>query len=574
MRIVEFREPGAAGNRDEAAGGVIAEAARLLDASFSIAVSYADLVESQADVVVIIDGRCPRLTDAFTICLLPNGPGPLFGQRRCFENMLGCDRAIGNDAMTQTLLADLSVALRRPLHAQAGLDRPLAARLAELASRPPPAPPPLADLPLVSVVMRCGGRPVETLRRAVESVARQTHRRMEIVFVRYQHIDVAPALPAGPSSLAATQVIDVAPGMRSTALRAGLQAARGAYVTMLDDDDWWLAHHIQWLMGGRTAENSERYVGYGGTFTVPLDAAGRPEPQAHNFGIRPGYDWLLRAGSMALHALVAAAPLVARFKAEIVDLHMSDDTLVQMQLLAAAEPWFSHAATTFVDRGQPVHSLDWEHPEASVVEETVFTTLRIAARCGPRLPRAEPGPDWWSELRRVWLAMRDRTWIRGLPAAEQPVALSDFSAAAPRAEGRAAILAQGIIEEGSVIPPPSRLLDAATGTLEAQGSGPEFSHIAYLQLPQVAAGHGRCFATFDVSVARGQLGFWLWDIAETSVLSRLAVSADDGPMRVRLPLPDDSATGRLLVLEAAREGEGGSRGEIRGMRICCDRGGA
>lgn len=97
------------------------------------------------------------------------------------------------------------------------------------------------DLPLVSVIIRSMDRP--TLSDALDSVALQTYSNIEVIVVNAKgstHRQLEPWCGRFPLRfLGGNQSME-----RSQAANAGLNAARGELLIFLDDDDWYLPHHI------------------------------------------------------------------------------------------------------------------------------------------------------------------------------------------------------------------------------------------------------------------------------------------------------------------------------------------
>jgi glycosyltransferase involved in cell wall biosynthesis len=94
--------------------------------------------------------------------------------------------------------------------------------------------------PLVSVVIPTFRRP-DLLQRAVASVARQTHRPIELIVVDDDGDDrtaevVRAAMPTADCGLQFVGFIQKGGG-GAAARNVGLVAARGRYVQFLDDDD-------------------------------------------------------------------------------------------------------------------------------------------------------------------------------------------------------------------------------------------------------------------------------------------------------------------------------------------------
>ena len=96
----------------------------------------------------------------------------------------------------------------------------------------------LEKRPLVSVIM-CVFNGEDFLREAIASLAAQTYRRLEIVFVDDGSTDGTAAIAtAGPGPIRYThQENQGLPAARNT----GVGLARGDFITFLDADDWWAA---------------------------------------------------------------------------------------------------------------------------------------------------------------------------------------------------------------------------------------------------------------------------------------------------------------------------------------------
>lgn len=96
-------------------------------------------------------------------------------------------------------------------------------------------------MPLVSVIVRSVDRP--ELDRALASVAAQTYPNIEVILVNALG-DAHRAVEARCGTFP-VRVVGTGQGLhRSRAANMGLEAARGAYLIFLDDDDWFAPHHV------------------------------------------------------------------------------------------------------------------------------------------------------------------------------------------------------------------------------------------------------------------------------------------------------------------------------------------
>lgn len=100
------------------------------------------------------------------------------------------------------------------------------------------------DWPLISVIIRSMDRP--ELAKALESVAGQTYPNIEIILVNAKgRAHSAQNSWCGPFPIHFQSTGQALP--RSRAANLGLQSTSGEFLIFLDDDDWFLAHHLQTL---------------------------------------------------------------------------------------------------------------------------------------------------------------------------------------------------------------------------------------------------------------------------------------------------------------------------------------
>ena len=150
------------------------------------------------------------------------------------------------------------VAARKLNPAIPGLDETLLQVLVEILQDVPEldsgaqaAFPPLAENPLVSVVLPTQNR-VRLLRDALGSVCVQSYRNWEAIVVNDGGEDVSAVVESMPADAAhrITCLQLERPRGQAHARNTGLAAARGALIAFLDDDDLFKSNHLEILAAG------------------------------------------------------------------------------------------------------------------------------------------------------------------------------------------------------------------------------------------------------------------------------------------------------------------------------------
>lgn len=189
-----------------------------------------------------------------------------------------------------------------------------------------------ATLPLVSVVVRTLWR--QTLPRALASIAAQTYRPLEIVLV-----------DAAGSGRSIARQADIPVRMvhrgrlaRPRAANAGLEAASGSWIVMLDEDDEFLPTHVAQLVA--TAMVSGAPVAYSQTRLV--DARGNT---LRVFGGPFNRAALLRSNYLHMSAVLFSRAFVDEGVRFDESLTVFEDWDLWLQLCARTEFAFSGQAT-------------------------------------------------------------------------------------------------------------------------------------------------------------------------------------------------------------------------------------
>ena len=107
-----------------------------------------------------------------------------------------------------------------------------------------------ASLPVVSFIVRTGGRSLCYLQRCLDSIAAQSWPNLEVIIVNYKKVEGLEALVQSYGDRFLVRYCETLGGGRSTTLWAGLRKVEGEYFAILDDDDLIYPNHIAGLMRG------------------------------------------------------------------------------------------------------------------------------------------------------------------------------------------------------------------------------------------------------------------------------------------------------------------------------------
>jgi hypothetical protein len=129
-----------------------------------------------------------------------------------------------------------------------------------------------AERPVVDVIVRAGGRPLASVRRALRSIASQEEGTYRVLLVDYKGRSDLEQLARDHVSrnMTITYVRSEDTGFRSTSLCAGLRRVEARFFAVLDDDDSIAADHFPSLLG-LAAQHSDCGLFYSGTIRVEDD---------------------------------------------------------------------------------------------------------------------------------------------------------------------------------------------------------------------------------------------------------------------------------------------------------------
>ena len=215
--------------------------------------AYVDEGVPSAAIFEALAAKCLVITDAMPALR------PLFGDSLCMVDISGSPDAAARAiaATVQNLQARPEAFVRKVKNAQevflaqASLERLLEDLILEVRDRlriRDEAAAEGAEAPAITVILRCGGRPLAMLERAVASLRRQTHRRIGLVLVRFAAVEGFEAWLDEERRrgrfLFVREVVCAATGIRSQTMWAGLRSVETEQFCMLDDDDENFPDHL------------------------------------------------------------------------------------------------------------------------------------------------------------------------------------------------------------------------------------------------------------------------------------------------------------------------------------------
>lgn len=301
------------------------------------------------------------------------------------------------DFTAERMLQNL-VAYHRRKQAEAGT------RLAEI-----------GPAPQISVVVRCGGRPVDSVRRAVGSITRQTYGRFHIILARYRDIDLSAIRHEAEAAGCSVQEIPIEGGGRAATLFGALRRVETEYFAVLDDDDMLMPDHFEHLFAaGR--RSSERFdVAFSGTMdtgvAVDLGAHTPCNRVISRFGytapVRDAWDLL---APIHLGSLVARTDLLTPALLQTPDMKTAEDSVLVATVSRRSRPVFSYKPTFLYAVASEGHS-NWRHDPDRQMDE-----ISLAIRCGLAL-----APSWSSDAPSISPHIRNRAGPQTPPPVAVPV---------------------------------------------------------------------------------------------------------------------------------------------------------
>lgn len=266
--------------------------------------------------------------------------------------------------------------------------------------------------PEVSVIVRCGGRPVWSVKRAIDSIRAQHLGRFKVILVKYAEIDLSSITSDSTGAITEFVEVYIPSGGRAQTLFEGIRHATSPYFAVLDDDDFWLSDHMEELFrAGRLADGENFDIAFSGSVAFDYPIFYRETQFCTRnillFGFpSPPADVLEVQDAIGTNCFVARRDLLTDQMLEPPEMNTAEDSLLIALLVRRSRPIFSYRATAFYRRGAADGS-GWQSDPNRPQDE-----LSLALRAGLAW-----APRW---LHRGSFERPVLTWQRvGLPALRQ-----------------------------------------------------------------------------------------------------------------------------------------------------------
>jgi hypothetical protein len=398
----------------------------------------------------------------------------------------------------------------------------------------------LGPAPLIAVIMRCGGRDLEYVKRAVASVGNQSFGRYALVFVKYKSIDLSQVVSAVAANVERVVELDVLGGNRSATLFAGLAKLRdldAEYFSVLDDDDFWLSNHMESLFSAGKQTRSDFDVAFSGSIAITSKALEVTnnvfwKRNISTFGYRGNFQSMLDiTAACNPHCFVARIDLIPE-QIEVPDMETAEDSVLSSFIARRQKPIFSYQATAFIDRSMTDGSNFQTHPHR--LRDEMSWILRSGLLYSPNwLPLGSISPVL-AHWQRVEDARR-RQGVDGIGVGAAPLASADLKELSKQPQWRDARVTSGS-------PTLVQTVSAAWGYSAL---------LPLVQLRQRFRSDGNPILwEVEAEVNTGEVGFGLFE--RNDIVFERLLKATEGRMTIYLPAVATNAD--LMVRNGASTG--------------------
>ncbi|HZO53199.1 MAG TPA: glycosyltransferase family A protein [Bryobacteraceae bacterium] len=399
--------------------------------------------------------------------------------------------------------------------------------------------------PLISIVTRCGTRPVEVLRRAVESLARQTYGRFHLILVRHHDLDLSPIADATWPNIERIQIVDCPGGNCSKSLWAGLNAVEGDYFGVLDDDDWVFSTHFEQLFSPLPEERQTKFLAYSGSLAAgkePREILGSGQDTRYvvRYGVQS--DVLEHiAGAISTNGFVASRDLLHKGLLADPEMDTAEDSYLALALFAQTTARFSYAATSVNEVGGADRISATAHPRR--FEDCFTLQTRLSGRFRP--PGAQR--DAWAALRDEWETRPSGvSGARAEDGSRKVYRDSTFYLSTP-SESELRCAAEGWHIRGSSVAEGCGKLGMFRRELALRTLSTPWVYAAELRFKRPRMQESEFLLRVELVLKSGRIGLGLLSPSGQNFLFRLPLRAMDEIQVVNIPVEDLSRAGLLIV---------------------------
>jgi hypothetical protein len=414
-----------------------------------------------------------------------------------------------------------------------------------------------ATSPLISVIVRCGGRPVETVRSAIRCITAQTFGHFQIILVRYTPLDVGPLVSEFQSSVDSIICLDCLGGGRSETLWCGLNQVKGEYFSILDDDDELMPEHFQWLFYSSDYCANDTQFMYTGSIRVSLSPKETEEGNLerrsiYSFGIGQCRSFFDQSSFFSSNCFVAHSSLLSNRLLADPGLKTAEDSYLILSLLAHSTPRFNFRATA-VHHESALNSDFTRDPNRP--NDVLNLHLRLLAMAG----QAPECVDAHDLLRQ----QSDAIIYRRVCDVEERDGLlvyhcRDFPLSQVKPESLVAV--PFCLERKNLnLADNSYLIDLRRGSMWLRPPRVPWAQAAVFRLTSSAPPGEPYLLEINCEVRKGTVGFGVLNQREDDFIYRIAVPASSPRLSVHLPIDTFSTVGRFVV----QNWNAGAEGEIK-----------
>jgi hypothetical protein len=209
----------------------------------------------------------------------------------------------------------------------------------------PPAPP-------VTVVVRCGGRDISFVRRAVDSIRRQTFGRFHVLLAQYHGLDLAAVTDDLSGAIAGYESFLIEGGGRAEMLFEGVRRVATPYFAVLDDDDFWMSDHMATLFAAGRRVRPEFDMAFAGQLRFDSEVEHWPSLVTTRSIMRLGFeheitDSIELLNRIGINSFVARRDLLSDDMLEVPAMRSAEDSLLICLLAWRSKPIATLRPTAF-----------------------------------------------------------------------------------------------------------------------------------------------------------------------------------------------------------------------------------